>query len=174
MKTQYFIIATTMLFALVLLLAFGVDPQQIFAQPSSPTSSTSSSSSLSPTSVHIVKDGTNSYSISSGSASVGTFDSSYLILGDVNSIKTSKDLIRSTILRDYESSPTIGYVRAPRDISPGANPFADTATINQTITDEIDKAIALAEESDRGNVNIKCNFGMELSEWKCTNHEMLE
>ena len=83
-------------------------------------------------------------------------------------------MIRSTILRDYESSPTIGYVRVPGDVSPGANPFADKAAINQTITDEIDKAIALAEESGRANVNIECNFGMELSEWKCTYHEILE
>jgi hypothetical protein len=43
----------------------------IFAQTSSSTSSSSSSSS---SAVHITKDTTNSYTISSGSSSVETFD----------------------------------------------------------------------------------------------------
>jgi hypothetical protein len=135
--------------------------QPISAQPSSAA-------------IHIIKDATNSYTISSGSSKVGTFDTSYTIMGSVDSITTSKDLIRSTIIRDYDSSPTIGYVKVPTVVSPGANPFADIATINQTITSEIDKAIESAETlSNLVDTAIKCNLGMQLSEWKCSSHGLL-
>ena len=160
MKVLFIILASSIVLALGLLQVDELDPQPTFAQ----------SSSLA---VHIIKDETNSYVVSSGSANVGTFDTSYTILGSVDSINASRDLIRSTIIRDYESSPTIGYVKVPMDVSPGANPFADKATINQTMTAEIDKAIEMAEESSTSSANIKCTFGMELSEWKCTNHELL-
>lgn len=138
-----------------------VEQHPILAQPS-----------LSP--IHIIKDGTNSYAISSGSARIGTFDTSYTILGSIDSLKTSVDLIRSTIIQDYDSSPTIGYVKVPGAVSPGANPFADIATLNQTITSEIDKAIKSTERSNLTDIVIKCNFGMELSEWKCVNYGSLQ
>lgn len=164
MKILYFILAASMVLALGLL-HVDVDLQPTLAQ--------SSSTSPSSPSVHIMKDETNSYVVSSELVSVGTFDTSYSILGSVDSIIASKDLIRSTIVGDYESSPTIGYVKVPMDVPPGASPFADEATINQTMTAEIDKAIELAEESSTTSTNIKCDFGMELAEWKCTNHELL-
>jgi hypothetical protein len=91
-------------------------------------------------------------------------------LGGVDSIKTSRDLITSTIIQDYDSSPTIGYVKVPAAVSPGANPFADEATINKTITSEIDKAIESAERLNLTDTGIRCNFGMELSEWKCSKY----
>ena len=153
----------------------------IFAQtlPSTPFSS----------SVYIAKDATNSYTISSGSSSIGTFDTSYTILGNVSSIKKTSDLVISTITKDYDSSPTIGYVKvvaqtnakgetSSSSSSPQpstlANPFADKATINQKISTEIQKAIASSMKSTFANVEIKCDFGMELSDWKCSNHGLLE
>jgi uncharacterized membrane protein len=141
----------------------------VFAQISSSASSFSA--------VHITKDTTNSYTISSGFTSIGTFDTTYTILGSITSIKNATDLIISTITKDYDSTPTIGYVRvAPQKTAQGeassssspsspqpstiANPFADKATINQSITTEIQKAI-------------KCHFGMDLSDWKCSSHDLL-
>lgn len=162
--TLYFILAASIILALGLLHVDEVDPQPTFAQ-------SSSASMSSP--IHIIKDETSSYVVSGSAKYVGTFDTSYTILGSVDSVNASKDLIRSTIIRDYGSSPTIGYVKVPMDVSPGANPFADKATINQTMTAEIDKAIEMAGESSTPSTNIKCTFGMELSEWKCTNHEVL-
>jgi hypothetical protein len=165
MKTKYSIIVALIVATSSLVsineIAKVLKQQSLFAQPSS-----------SPT-IHIIKDGTNSYAISSGSARVGTFDTSYMILGSVDSLMSSMDLIRSTIIQDFESSPTIGYVRVPTAVSPGANPFADIATLNQTITSEIDKAIESTERSNLTDTTIKCNFGMELSEWKCINYGLL-
>src|ERR671914_952021 len=120
----------------------------LFAQ----TSSSSASSSFS--AVHITKDTTNSYTLSSGFTSIGTFDTTYTILGNITSIENTRDLIISTITKDYDSTPTVGYVKvAPQKTAEGeasssssqpstiANPFADKATINQRTTTEIDKAM---------------------------------
>jgi hypothetical protein len=151
----------------------------VFAQTSSSTSSFSA--------VHITKDTTNSYTISSGFTSIGTFDTTYTILGSITSIKNATDLIISTITKDYDSTPTIGYVRvAPQKTAQGeassssspqpstiANPFADKATINQSITTEIQKAITSAAKSNFVNLEIKCHFGMDLSDWKCSSHDLL-
>jgi hypothetical protein len=154
----------------------------VFAQISSSASSFSA--------VHITKDTTNSYTISSGFTSIGTFDTTYTILGSITSIKNATDLIISTITKDYDSTPTIGYVRvAPQKTAQGeassssspsspqpstiANPFADKATINQSITTEIQKAITSAAKSNFVNMEIKCHFGMDLSDWKCSSHDLL-
>jgi hypothetical protein len=146
-----------------------------------------SSSASSFSAVHIIKDTTNSYTISSGFTSIGTFDTTYTILGNITSIKNATDLIITTITKDYDSTPTIGYVKvAPQKTSQGeassssspqpstiANPFADKATINQSIITEIQKAIESAAKSNFVNLEIKCDFGMDLSDWKCSSHDLL-
>ena len=154
----------------------------VFAQISSSASSFSA--------VHITKDTTNSYTISSGFTSIGTFDTTYTILGSITSIKNATDLIISTITKDYDSTPTIGYVRvAPQKTAQGeasssssssspqpstiANPFADKATINQRIATEIQKAMESAAKSNFVTLEIKCDFGMDLSDWKCSSHDLL-
>jgi hypothetical protein len=148
----------------------------VFAQTSSSTSSFSA--------VHITKDTTNSYTISSGFTSIGTFDTTYTILGDINSMKNASDLIIPTVTKDYDSTPTIGYVKvAPQKTAQGeansssspqpstiANPFADKATINQRITTEIQKAMESAVKSNFVTLEIKCDFNMDLSDWKCSSH----
>jgi hypothetical protein len=151
----------------------------VFAQTSSSASSFSA--------VHITKDTTNSYTISSGFTSIGTFDTTYTIAGDINSMKNARDLMISTVTKDYDSTPTIGYVKvAPQKTAQGeansssspqpstiANPFADKVTINQSITTEIQKAITSAAKSNFVNLEIKCHFGMDLSDWKCSSHDLL-
>src|SRR5215204_1098172 len=158
----------------------------VFAQISSSASSFSA--------VHLTKDTTNSYTISSGFTSIGTFDTAYTILGSITSIKNATDLIISTITKDYDSTPTIGYVKvAPQKTAQGeasssssssppppspqpsaiANPFADKATINQSITTEIQKAMESAAKSNFVNLEINCHFGMDLSDWKCSSHDLL-
>src|SRR5215212_7925329 len=151
----------------------------VFAQISSSASSFSA--------VHITKDTTNSYTISSGFTSIGTFDTTYTILGSITSIKNATDLIISTITKDYDSTPTIGYVKvAPQKTAQGeassssspqpstiANPFADKATINQRIATEIQKAMESAAKSNFVTLEIKCDFGMDLSDWKCSSHGLL-
>jgi hypothetical protein len=150
---------------------------RIFAQT---FPSNSSSSSL-----YITKVATNSYAISSGSSNIGTFDTLYTILGNGTSIKNESDLVVSTITKDYDSSPTIGYVKVAAENSAEgetssssqpstlANPFAEKATINQKISTEVYKAIESSSKSNFTNVEIKCNFGLELSDWKCGTHGLL-
>jgi hypothetical protein len=51
--------------------------------------------------IHITKDGTNSYLISEGSSSIGTFDTTYRIAGERSALRASEELIINTITGCY-------------------------------------------------------------------------
>jgi hypothetical protein len=145
-------------------------------------SQTTETQSKSSSSLHITKHSSNSYALSSGSSHIGSFDTTYNILGSVSSIKESKDLITSTIINDYDKSPFIGYVIVQKGKSSSsdsskslglANPFADKATINAKIKSEIQKAIDSTNKINTKEAVIKCNFGMEISKWNCSTHGLI-
>lgn len=146
-----------------------------------PLESISQTTETKSSSLHITKYSSNSYALSSGSSHIGSFDTTYNILGSVSSIKESKNLITSTIINDYDKSPFIGYVIAhtgksssDSSKSPGlANPFADKATINAKITNEIQKSIDSTSKINTKEAVIKCDFGMELSKWNCSTHGLV-
>jgi hypothetical protein len=130
--------------------------------------------------IHITKDGTNSYVISGGSSSIGSFDTTYRIVGERSAIRASEDLIITTITSDYSSSPTIGYVSADNmtatatggTANTGAtlpNPFASTEQITERITSELRRVISEAENNTpQGQlVEINCDFGMTLDDMRC-------
>ncbi len=125
--------------------------------------------------IHITKDGTNSYTLSGGSSSVGSFDTTYRVLGERSAIRSAENLIISTITEDFRSSPTIGYIRAGGGggaTDTGAtlpNPFASHEQITERITTELRRAISEAESStpQGQHVEIKCDFGMTLDEMRC-------
>ena len=97
--------------------------------------------------IHITKHGSNSYVISGGSSSVGSFDTTYRIVGERSAVRVSEDLIISTITSDFSSSPTIGYVSAGNmTTTTGAdtegaatlpNPFASPEQITERISSEL-------------------------------------
>jgi hypothetical protein len=137
--------------------------------------------------IDITKDGTNSYIISGGSSSVGSFDTTYRIAGERSTVKTSEDLIISTITDDFSSSPTIGYVMATNmtTSSGGAtnastatlpNPFATPQQITERISSELRRVIAEAESgaTEGQDVEIKCDFGMSLDDMRCHYIPLLE
>ena len=95
-------------------------------------------SKLPASTIHITKDSSNSYVLSSGSSQIGTFDTTYTIVGSITSLKQSTDLITSTIKKDFDQSPFIGYVIAYKNKSDTklptlANPFVDKSMINEKI-----------------------------------------
>jgi hypothetical protein len=144
-------------------------------------SQTTETQSKSSSSLHITKHSSNSYALSSGSSHIGSFDTTYNILGSVSSIKESHNLITSTIINDYDKSPFIGYVIVQKEKSSSdsskslglANPFADKATINAKIKSEIQKAIDSTNKINTKEAVIKCNFGMEISKWNCSTHGLI-
>ncbi len=126
--------------------------------------------------IHITKDSTNSYVISGGSSSVGSFDTTYRIAGERSAVRASEDLIINTITEDFRSSPTIGYVTAgtttgvaAQDTATLPNPFATPEQITERITSDLRRVIAEAENNtSQGQfVEINCNFGMMLDEMHC-------
>ncbi len=134
--------------------------------------------------IHITKDSTNSFIISGGSSSVGSFDTTYRIVGERSAIRASEDLVISTITSDYRSSPTIGYVSAGNmtttttgggTANTGAttlpNPFATPEQITERITNELRRAIGEAENNTpQGQLmEINCDFGMTLDDMHCMN-----
>jgi hypothetical protein len=129
--------------------------------------------------LHIVKDTTNSYTISSGASFIGAFDTTYSIIGSVGSMKAYKDLIISTIIDDFGNSPTVGYVN--NSIIPSAsqtnltqpslpNPFATKDAIDEKIRSEITSSIDNAPKSKPVEGEIKCIFGSSLNDFKCSFH----
>ena len=132
--------------------------------------------------VHIVKDSMTNYSlINNGTIFVDGFNTNYSIIGNSKSLLGSHDGIISIIQTDFNSSPTIGYVKAGNISdsstieSPASgdmtlpNPFADSALINQTISQKISQAIESVEELDDPMIDIKCDFDSNIKNWKCMN-----
>src|SRR5215204_5906053 len=130
--------------------------------------------------IHITKDGTNSYVLSGGSSSIGSFDTTYRVVGERSAIRASEDLIISTITSDFSSSPTIGYVMAGNmtttttggaaaDAATLPNPFATPEQITERITNELRRVISEAENntSQGQELEIKCGFGMTLEDMQC-------
>jgi hypothetical protein len=126
--------------------------------------------------IHITKDSTNSYVISGGSSSIGSFDTTYRIAGERSAIRSAENLIMDTITSDFSSSPTIGYVMAANMTTTGGgdttalpNPFASPEQITERITSELRRVITEAEtNTPQGQqVEIKCDFGMSLDEMRC-------
>ncbi len=136
------------------------------------------------TSIHITKDATTSYTISSGASFMGAFDTTYSIIGHPNSIDKSKDLIISTITEDFGRSSTIGYVNntasspstaSQTNLSQPAlpNPFASEAAIDEKLRNEISNAISNAVKSKNVEGEIKCIFGSSLDDFRCSFHGLI-
>ena len=128
--------------------------------------------------IHIIKDGTNSYVISGSSSSVGSFDTTYRVVGETSAIRTSEDLILATIISDFSTSLTIGYVMVGNTTTATAgaadgttlpNPFATPEQITERITSDLRRVIGEAENntSQGQYVEIKCEFGMTLEDMRC-------
>jgi hypothetical protein len=169
----------------VLLPSFSQEQAAAIADSSNSSVSASSSVDLtqeqqSKNTVHITKTSTNSYDIVDDSTGlVSAFDAVYTITGGSNSLNKSKDLIVSIIQDDYDHSSTVGYVRAenitdkvgePTPADSLVNPFVDQQIINSTITNELTDAIDSAHSLNFTTVVVKCDFGMNIREWKCDNH----
>ena len=136
--------------------------------------STTTSSQAQQSTIHITKDGTNSYVLSGGSSSVGSFDTTYRVAGERSAIRSAENLIVSTITSDFSSSPTIGYVMVGNTTTASANatlpnPFASTEMITERITNELRRVISEEENNtlQGQEVEIKCGFGMTLEDMQC-------
>jgi hypothetical protein len=147
--------------------------------------------------ISIIKDGTNSYLLSTDSSSIGSFDTTYRIAGERSAVAAAENLIISTITSDYSSSPIIGYVMGGNTTnataaSAGArgaatlpNPFASPEQISERITSELRRVIGEAAANNADNMTtgqevdqqqqqqlmeIKCVFGMALDDMRCDNY----
>jgi hypothetical protein len=119
--------------------------------------------------VHIIKDATNSYTLSGSSSHIGSFDTTYRIAGERSAIRSAENLIISTITHDFRNSPTIGYIRAGGTGASATeaghpSPFATPQHITERITSELRSAIT---EAQGQHVEIKCDFGMSLESMRC-------
>ena len=137
------------------------------------TGVTTSTEGQQPT-IHITKDSTNSYVITGSMSSVGSFDTTYRVVGERSAIRSAENLIISTITDDFSSSPTIGYVMVVNTTiaSAGAtlpNPFATPEQITERITNELGRVISEAENNivEGQDVEIMCGFGMTLEDMQC-------
>jgi len=127
-------------------------PEQVGNNTTTTTDATTSPLGQQST-IHITKDGTNSYVISGGSSSVGSFDTTYRVAGERSVIGSAESLIISTITSDFSSSPTIGYVMVGNTTSTSGaeatlpNPFATPEMITEGITNELRRVISESENN---------------------------
>jgi hypothetical protein len=131
------------------------------------------------TSVKITKHATNSYTITEGSAKVGSFDTVYLITGSASDIGEIRDLLTSTIRDDFNASSTIGYIvsQAAGNNTTTAggnstaatlpNPFASSEEVGQAVAGAIQKGVEAAQRSDQTDGEMICHFGMNLTDFEC-------
>jgi hypothetical protein len=129
----------------------------------------------------VTRTSTNSYTIvDDGPELVGVFDMVYIITGSSESLNKSKESIVSFVRDDLDNSPTIGYIRASsagnQTQTEGAglpNPFVDLQTINSTAIQQLSDSINSASALNLTIVEIKCDFGMNIMDWKCEDHGIL-
>ena len=129
-----------------------------------------------PSNTTITSDSNSVYSIPSTFVKVDRFSTNYTIAGQIYSINASRDLITSTLVHDFDKSPNIGYVVSNSSSlsiasQPGlANPFVSKDIISQKITNETQNAITAASVTNtpEKSVEIKCTFGMILTDYKCS------
>lgn len=135
--------------------------------------------------VQILRDSTATYNIVDNQTKfMGVFDTIYSIFGNRDSPNGSKDSIVSTILDDFYSSPTIGYIRAgnasgvlnatdqtqTQERFTLPNPFVELSEINQTIDQQVGDAIRSTQALNSTTVTIKCDFDGNIEDWKCLVH----
>lgn len=127
-------------------------------------------------SVQISKSSTNSYQIVNETAYIKPFfDTSYIISGSSNLLNNSQNIINSTIINDFLSSPTAGYIMQQNNSSNSTanalsalpNPFVDQETIKTTIQQQLSEAINSAIDIDYFEVDIECTFGNKIQDWNC-------
>ena len=130
-------------------------------------------------SLQIIKVAKNSYTITFDATFIGSFNTTYQIVGDVGSMNESKDLIITTITKDFDSSPEAGYVNNTGSVSDNqlypnkrnlSNPFATKDVIDEKIKSEIAASIENAEKSGIVHGEIECIFGSSLDDFKCSFH----
>jgi len=112
--------------------------------------------------------------ISNESTFVGGFNTTYSITGPPSDIKNSKDLIVSSITKDFTNSSTIGYVKLSNSTSNSSgkaeigNPFASSEQIDQKIQELVDKSIEDATNAKTALIEIQCLFGNSLDLFSCS------
>ena len=180
-KIRVSLLALITTIVMILVATSGID---IFKEPALALSSSVNLVPSSSPSIHITKDTTLEYSIANGTVLIGAFDSSYSITGDAKSLRSSKNLIISTVEDDFIKSPSVGYVLVSNNTAATttssnstaatgqkniANPFASTDTIKQNIQNKITESIdSLSSSNSKVKFgNIHCDFGSSLRDWNC-------
>lgn len=111
--------------------------------------------------------------ISNNSAFIVGFNTSYSITGSPIDIEKSKNLVVSSIVKDFANSSTIGYVElldptSNSDKQEIANPFASNEQIDQKIEELLDNSIHDATNSETDLIEISCLFGNSLDDFSCS------
>ena len=158
-------------------LTFGPPEQSVMSTTTDTTTTQAAMSGQQQQTIHIIKDGTNSYVISGSSSSVGSFDTTYRVAGERSAIRASENLIIATITSDFRN-PLNNRICNGRQYHYGdcwhgrttlPNPFATPEQITERITSDLRRVIGEAENntSQGQHVEIKCEFGMTLEDMRC-------
>lgn len=186
--TTIAIVTTVTAFPNIVVQAQKIDSSSVTADTSSPPRQKEQEQQQQQT-VHIIKDGSNSYVVHDASwVGIGTFDTTYRITGKISAVRAAENMIINTINSDFNSSSTIGYIRvqsldkqannstsATSSTMSLPNPFASKEMVSQKITSEVHRVLNQLETNNNNNgmapqdneIEIICNFGMSLDDLAC-------
>ena len=132
-------------------------------------------------SIKVAKTSEGDFTVTNGASYVGSsFDTTYTMTGTAPNFTKARDTLITSIIDDFDKSPTIGYIKMnnTNNQSSGnftglANPFVSQDQINQKIKSVLTYALDKIEHPvgttpDVGDSReIKCKFGNVLNEFWC-------
>jgi hypothetical protein len=131
--------------------------------------------------IKVAKTTEGDFTVTNGATYVGSyFDTTYTMTGTATDFIKSRDALTSSILDDFDKSPTNGYVkmnntdtRTTTNVTGIANPFVSKELIDEKVKSALSYALDKIEHPVGITLNvgdsrqIKCVFGNVLNDFWC-------
>ena len=124
----------------------------------------------------IYKESRGTILITRDGAFEGPFNTTYSVTANRTDFAAVGESIKSAIVRDFDKTPTIGYIKTPTPLKGyfnstieanlTASPYATIDQINKQILEHYTFAQDIALKSGKVN-EIRCVFGDKLIDFKC-------
>jgi hypothetical protein len=133
-------------------------------------------------SITVSKTSISDFTVTNGGSYTGSFDTTYTMRGSEIEFEATRDLLISSIVSDFDKSPTIGYIKIHNNDNQSSgnktglpNPFAGQDQINKKISSVLSNALdniihpapGITLASGPNFRQIKCEFGDVLSDFRC-------
>jgi hypothetical protein len=145
------------------------------------STSMSTANAQSNSTIKVAKNTQDNFNVTNGAIYVGSsFDTTYTMTGTATDFIKARNTLTSSILDDFDKSPTIGYIKINNtdaqtnsNVTGIANPFASKELINEKVKsvlsyalDKIEHPVGITLNIDNSR-QIECEFGNVLHDFWC-------